>query len=355
MDENIHNIFASSPIRVSAPCRIDMGGTLDLPTFFYPLAYVHPLTVNMALALRTHVTLRPFTSGWIKVSSKGFQSRAYPIDEAPFDTELGLMFAVATYFRAEGVHVEISSESPPKSALGGSSVASVALIAALLIASGQWDGREQPPLDRIARLAYGIEASVAGVPCGYQDQLAAVHGGVHAWFWSGPGDGVEDTCFKGEALVSPEDYAELEQHLLIAYCGIPHESSQINSQWIRQFTAGRFRSQWVEIVECTRFFYAALKQRDFPAAAHAVNREVALRRKMTPSVLDTMGRRLVETAIQNGCGARFTGAGGGGCLWAIGEAPAIRRLKPEWQAILATRQDGGLLPCKLDAVGVAID
>ena len=36
---------------------------------------------------------------------------------------------------------------------------------------------------QIAMLAHRIEESVAGVPCGRQDHLAAAFGGVNAWYW----------------------------------------------------------------------------------------------------------------------------------------------------------------------------
>jgi len=128
----IKNIFESKQIEVSAPCRIDMGGTLDISTFYYPLRYLNPCTFNIAIGLRTKVTLSPYERGMVKVSSRGFESVEYPIDEVPFNHPLGLMFAVAAYFRYEGVHIQIDSSSPPRSALGGSSVAAVALIAAFM-------------------------------------------------------------------------------------------------------------------------------------------------------------------------------------------------------------------------------
>ena len=40
------------------------------------------------------------------------------------------------------------------------------------------------------------------------------------------------------------EFDYLEQRLLLAYCGIPHVSSQINHQWIRQFLSGMTRDQW---------------------------------------------------------------------------------------------------------------
>ena len=50
-----------------------------------------------------------------------------------------------------------------------------------------------------------------------------------------------------------------------------------------------------------------------------MNRETDVRRQMTPDVLNDIGKTLVELAKKNKCGARFTGAGGGGCIWALGE------------------------------------
>ena len=175
-------IVGKKPIVVSAPCRIDMGGTLDLATFYQPLRRAQPCTFNIAVKHRTTVTLLPFGGNGIKISSRGFESAEFDIDEAPFFHPLGLMFAVAAYFDAAGVHIRIDSSSPPRSALGGSSAAAVALIAALLRARNRLEltaaGRK-----RIALLAHAVEESVAGVPCGRQDQLAAAFGGVNAWHW----------------------------------------------------------------------------------------------------------------------------------------------------------------------------
>ena len=119
------------PLQTSAPCRIDLGGTLDISTFFYPLMHLSPCTFNIALNMRTRVTLSSYKKGRIKISSKGFESVECALGEAPFRHPLGLMFVIAAYFRAQGIHIEIESASPPRSALGGSSSAGVALIAAL--------------------------------------------------------------------------------------------------------------------------------------------------------------------------------------------------------------------------------
>lgn len=127
---NFNRILEKNPIQVSVPCRVDFGGTLDISTLYLPMAGLSPATFNMALDLRTRVTLSSFEKGYVQVSSKGFETAVFKKDEAPFHHPMGLMFAVAKYFDAEGVHIHIDSSSPPRSALGGSSAAAVAIVAA---------------------------------------------------------------------------------------------------------------------------------------------------------------------------------------------------------------------------------
>jgi D-glycero-alpha-D-manno-heptose-7-phosphate kinase len=329
-----------------------MGGTLDIPTFSYALQHLGPCTVNIALDLRTTVHLAPHARGRVKVSSRGFKSADFPADRAPFRHPLGLMFATAAFFHAQGVHIRIESDSPPRSALGGSSVAAVALVRAF--AEIRRRGGAAAPSDgpSVALLAHAIEESVAGVPCGYQDQLAAVFGGVNAWHWlASP----RSPVFRREALVPPSGLRGLEPHLLAAYAGVPHESSDINARWVRQFVGGRYRMEWGEILACTRRFADALQRRDFESAAAAMNRETDVRRKMTPQVLDRLGLQLVEAARRWGCGARFTGAGGGGCLWAIGPTDAISGLKSDWEQILYHRRGAQLLDATVAVTGIKIN
>ena len=83
-----------------------------------------------------------------------------------------------------------------------------------------------------------------------------------------------------------------------------------------------------------------------------MNNETAIRKKMTPDVLDDMGEKLVDSAVKNGCGARFTGAGGGGCIWAVGEMGKIDRLREAWEEILFDSKEACLLDLKIDSKGL---
>lgn len=344
-------ILENEPIEASAPCRVDMGGTLDIRTFYYPLRYLLPCTFNIAVGLRTRVRLMPYHKDRIKISSKGFKSAEFSIDRVPFTHPLGLMFAAGVYFNAKNVHIRIESESPPRSALGGSSAAVVALVAALSKLCHQAASKRPLTRPQMAVLAQGLEETVAGVPCGFQDQLAAIYGGVHVWKWP---TGIEDPQFKKNVVVPKRRHRHFEKHLLVAYCGKPHVSTDINGRWVQQFLKGKFRPLWADIITCTRQFVSAVADRHYTLAGKLMNRETALRQKMTPDVLDRIGLRLASSARAHNCGARFTGAGGGGCIWALGEIENIDRLRSLWEEILSSENEARLLDVKIDSQGLVV-
>ncbi len=348
---DVSNLLEQNRIVASAPCRIDMGGTVDIRSFYYPLRHLAPCTFNIAVASRTTVRLKPFEKGRIKVTSRGFEPAEYALKEVPFDHPVGFVFAIAAYFGTSGVHVDIHSASPPKSALGGSSAAGVALIAAFDKAMAATGAK---PLTRrqTAILAHALEESVAGVPCGLQDQLAAAYGGVNAWHW--PGE-VTDPPFRRVTVIGRKGHPHLARHILLAYCGVPHVSKDINGEWVRQFLSGRFRHQWIEIALLTQRFIRALAEGNWDAAVAAMRAETALRVEMTPQVFDGMGYQLAHAAAAEHCGARFTGAGGGGCVWALGPSKDIDRLRGIWENILATHPDAVLLDFKIDGQGLIVE
>lgn len=346
--DDLKTCLEKGAVEASAPCRIDMGGTLDLSTFHLPLRHLGPCTFNAALNLRTRVRLSPFSQGKLKISSRGFESLEVKSAEAPFSHPLGLIMAVAAYFQADGVHIEIDSASPPRSALGGSSVAAVALAWAFAKALTR-AGQPLPEPRAVGLLAHAIEQSVAGVPCGLQDQLAAVFGGVSGWYWLAEPGG---RLFERREVVSSEGCADFSKHLLVAYCGVPHVSKDINGTWVREFLSGRHRTEWHHITALSRQFIDALSGGQYDQAVSLMNRETDLRLAMTPEVLDEVGRLLVTAARDQGCGARFTGAGGGGCIWALGRPSQLEMLRPAWVRILSQRGEGKILDTAVDPTGV---
>lgn len=347
---NLKEQLEKQPIKSSVPCRVDMGGTLDISTFFLPLVHAAPCTVNIALDLRTTVTLSPWQEKRVRISSRGFDTAEFETGCAPYTHPMGLMFAVVDFFQVHGVHIDIASSSPPRSALGGSSSAAVALAAALFAALGR-----QPDPAVTADLAHQVESCVAGVPCGRQDQLAAAFGGVHQWDWV-----MEQgrPAYRQNALLSdagdPIHRSRFDEHILVAYCGRTHVSGDVNKRWVQQFLSGENRDKWVRIAALCRRFGRALSASDFETAAELMNQETRLRLEMTPDVLDPAGQALFESAEDKGWGGRFTGAGGGGCVWAIGPADDRKAVQDSWQTILNDVDQAALLHCCVDPNGILI-
>jgi len=353
---NLEELLLKDEIKASVPCRIDLGGTLDISTFYIPLNFLSPSSFNIAIDMRTHVTLSPFKKGHVKISSKGFDAAQFSAHKAPFNHPMGLMFAIADYFNAHGVHIQIESSSPPRSALGGSSAAAVAITAAFLAARDIAKGiyvKNSVNVEKAAKIAHYIESSVAGVPCGMQDQLAAAFGGVNQWFWK-LDQGGQPVFIQKPLFKDNSDIIKLNESILVAYCGIPHVSSQVNKKWVNQFICGENRDKFEKIIKLTDRFVRALQDHDFSLAGKYMNQETEIRLEMTPQVLDSIGKKLFNRALQLNVGARFTGAGGGGCVWAIGNKENIKDLKQDFNKLLSNEKEAKVIDTAVDSKGIMI-
>lgn len=342
-------ILQSQGIEASAPCRIDSGGTWDIKALALPLQRIEPVTLNMALNLRTWVSLSPYRNGWVKVSSEGFpRGEEHPLDTVRFNPPFGLFFAALSHFGFHGLQVHIRSESPVKSALGGSSTALIALLKALsklsMAAGGKkYSGRE------ILHMGYHLEDGVSGGNCGIQDQGAAVYGGVNRWTWR---YGEKGSPFKRELLLDVNGQRELSKRVVVAFSGKSHASLRINRTWINDFLSGVTRSGWVKVNEVVKALANAIKAKEWDKAARLLRKEMALRRDITPDALTPLTEELLNRAENAGCGARFAGAGGGGTVWALGEMDKIRDLRKIWEGILTPITGGRILECEIDPVGM---
>ncbi|MBW2094929.1 MAG: galactokinase [Deltaproteobacteria bacterium] len=349
MSLSIKDILEESPIAASAPCRIDSGGTWDIRAMALPCEHIRPATVNMALNLRSRVTISPFQDHKIRISSQGFsRSQVFHKDDLPFDSPFGIFLAAISFFNVHGIDVRISSASPVKSAMGGSSTALVALLKALDKIHVRQGGTG---LDtrRLLHLAYSLEDGISGGNCGIQDQAAAVYGGVNLWTWQYSNS---RNPFKREPLLETKKQRILSSHLAVAYSGKSHVSSRTNKKWIGDFLSGKTRKGWIKVNTIVRMFAEELQAMRWAGAARLLRQEMALRREITPEALIPITEDLIGQAEKAGCGARFTGAGAGGTVWAIGGMENIEKVKIAWEEILAPIKGASVLNCGIDNTGV---
>ena len=246
------------------------------------------------------------------------------------------------------MQVHIRSDSPVKSALGGSSTALVALIKALSkIANGVPHAKLKG--HDILHLAYHLEDSVSSGKCGIQDQAAAVFGGVNQWLWH---FGRRRGPYERKILLDRKGRMALSERVLVAFSGKSHVSSRINRNWIMDFLSGKTRPGWREVNKMTGHLATAIMEKKWDEAARLLKGEMAIRKKMTPDALIPLTQKLIDQAEKIGCGARFTGAGGGGAVWAIGKMDNMRQLRKLWKATLSPIRGAGILDCDVDPVGV---
>ena len=346
---SVRELLTRSPLTVSAPCRVDTGGTWDIKALALPLERLTPATVNMALTLRTAVSLRPYNDGQVKIFSRGFShTEVALVDQLPFDSPFGLFFAAVSYFGFHGLEVEIDSQSPVKSALGGSSTALVALLGALLEVGPLDDNRVRSKKE-ILHLAYHMEDGISGGNCGIQDQAAAVYGGVHLWKWH---FGHPAEPLSKIPLLDQKGQEVLSNHILVAYSGKSHVAAHTNRKWVNDFLSGKTRSGWVKANGAVLSFAQAIQAGDWDRAASFLREEMALRREITPEALDNVTETMVAAAESVGCGGRFAGAGAGGSVWALGSKANITALKQKWQELLTPIKDAHILHAGIDSEGV---
>jgi len=345
----VGKILERSPVAASAPCRIDSGGTWDIKALALPITTAAPVTVNIAVNLRTRVTLTPFAEGKVKVSSLGFlHHEEYPVHTMRFDSHFGIFFAALAYFAYHGVEVRIETASPPKAALGGSSTALIALIKALSDLSARL-GRPRLAPKEILHLGYHLEDAVSPGKCGVQDHAAAVYGGVNQWGWQ---YGSTGRFFSRQSLLDSEGRRELSRHILLAYSGTSHVSSRVNQGWIKDFFTGKTRAGWVRVNDIVKELGRSIGNRAWKESARLLREETAVRREITPDAFIPITELLIRRAEETGCGARFTGAGAGGSVWAVGERGRIKALREIWTVTLADAGGGGVLHCEVDPKGV---
>lgn len=341
---NLRDILTSK-ISVSAPCRLDVGGTWDLKA--YALLYEHlpPMTTNIALSLRTRVNLKPFDFGWVRVTDH-LGSEEHRINEMHYDGQFGLLFAIASHFNVHGLEIELSYEAPPKSGLGGSGVLGVATIKAINEACKL---TEMPALSKsqIVRLAHDIEDGLRFSYTGMQDQCAAAFGGINKWIWKYS----SDTKFKQEPL--SVDYDELCRRLVVAYIGKSHNSSDVNSKQVQGFLNGQTRAPWFKINKISDEFASALVKSDWAKAGDLITKETKIRCELVPSRITPLGITLQKVAHEYRAGFATTGAGNGGCVWALCRIPEDRdNIISIWADLLKDVDTACILDAKIDTNGL---
>jgi len=343
---DLSEFLTKSHISGSTPTRLDCGGSTDHRLTGLLCKSWHPATANIAIDLRVQVSLRPYKTGRIFVALNDLGQQEFTAPDLPLKGPFALVSAIICYFGVHGFYLDIRTEFPFQSGLGGSGAVAVALIGVISTAL-----RQEVPRPRhfpgIVRIAHHLEDSLFG-NTGMQDQAAALYGGANLWEWQYSGH----LNFKRRQLVS--DLSSLNEHILLAYTGRPHLQSQNGSQMLNKFKETAALSLFFSISEQARRFAESIKCKNYRLAGESLTAEYHLRSTLLPVLLED-DLELIEMAANAQCGVSVTGRGGGGCIWAIGEKQDIANLKKLWNSAFERRNKGFLLPFSVTANGLEVN
>ncbi len=294
------------------------------------------VTVNLAINRRCEVRVSPTTDGNVHIRSldRGDEI-TLPLNALRHD-KLGLITRhVAHFGGGAGLSIETKSGVPSGSGLGGSSTLGVALAGALSKLSGR-------PF--ALRTVQDIETALLGLPTGYQDYVAPMHGGCNV-IRPTPGGLLIDP------LVDAPDF--LARHLLLVDTQISHHSGMNNWEVVKRFLDGDETVVGLmnRIRICAEAMEVAVRATDLTATAAALDDEWQARRALAPIVSNERIEAILAAGKNAGALAgKVCGAGGGGCLVLLApdtQSPVLR----------AAVQDAGgsILDFEVDHQGLRVD
>ena len=306
-------------IESSAPTRIDLaGGTMDI----WPLYLFHEgaQTLNAAISLRAHCTIAPRTDRRIVIVSEdtGRRVEAAHWSELRDNHELRLLGRMLHHFQAEGLELHTRSDSPVGAGIAGSSALNIAVCGAL----AKWSGVAYSD-EALMQIAMNVEAQAIDVPTGVQDYRPALYGGMSAVEL-----GVDGIRRVGLPVTLERARAAPRARLHQRVAQLRHQ--QLGSdQAPHRRRPRRCRRASARIRDIAGVDAQALERGDWPAVGRGIAEEWDNRKQLAPGVttpeIDTM---IAAARAAGAYGGKVCGAGGGGCLFCIGEpraVPAMRR------------------------------
>lgn len=236
---------------------------------------------------------------------------------------------------ARGAHIRTWTEIPASSGLGGSSVLLLAVLAALRAHYGLDMRRYNDYV--LAEIAQRAEEHDLGVVCGYADRYAPLFGdlayiGFHGKLWHAP---LGEEPF---ATYEPLGARVPALCFVVATTGVPRDSGSVHGPMRARYLEQRRRGSG-PLLALVREIGAtawrgkiALLAGDLESFGAQMNRNQELVDEMMahcdfPSGAGAEVRALVAAARAAGAlGAKLTGAGGGGSIFALARAGDEERL-----------------------------
>lgn len=307
-------------LNAHAPTRIDfVGGWTDVQ----PFCNQEPgLVINAAFGVRARVMVRKDAA-------------------APESTD-AFVRAACKRFNVHDVFVELTSDAPMGSGLGGSGAVGVALVGAFAEYTGQELSRRE-----IAELAHTIEVEDLGIIGGKQDQYAAAFGGLLALQFHGDAVEVEPI------VLVPDRLRELEARSVVVYTGQSRISGNIHAH-VQDAFQQRNPATLEALAAIRRVaheFRERLQDGPLDALGDLLNQNREAQKWLHPSTTNERVDEFFRIAQANrALGGKALGAGGGGCLYFLTQEGETERLQGALRAA-----GGDILDVVFDLDGLRLE
>ena len=297
-------------IRARAPLRIGIaGGGTDVD----PYASTNGGCVfNTTINKYAYCTLVPREDDIMKVKSRYFGRYKTRLNHVPlkFDGNMDLAKAVANHFELDqGFTIDIHSDVPSGSGLGGSSTMSVAIIAAV----AEWKGVKMTNHE-MADLAYRLEREDIGLKGGKQDQYAAVFGGFNLIDFG-----------KDEVNVNPVEIDEriideLQCRSVMCFTGMSRESAKIIDSQVKAFKNNQNTDALDQSKRLAKDICESIRKGKLDEAGTLLDESWQYKKQFSNNVTNRNINSLYNIAKSQGAiGGKVSGAGGGGFMYFICE------------------------------------
>ncbi len=296
-------------VTASAPAKIILFGE-------HSVVYGKP-AIAAAIDLRTYVTARFNENGRIKIEARDIKTPglivSFSENEIYFESDYGKAAEVLSYVRqaielvreesdrsGKGVTVSITSQIPVGAGLGSSAAVAVATIGAV----SRLFGLELSP-EEVGKLGHRVELLVQGASSGIDPTVSAIGGFIH--YQNG----------------SFEHLPFMELPLVVGYTGSSGSTKEL---------VAMVRESYEDMPEVIGPILNSMgmlvgKAKDVITGKHGVDLKFGLLGRLmnvNHGLLDALGvstKKLSELVyaarVAGALGAKITGAGGGGCMYAL--------------------------------------
>jgi D-glycero-alpha-D-manno-heptose-7-phosphate kinase len=308
-------------IQAEAPLRLSFaGGGTDFPHYF---EHHGGAVLSATIDRFARAVLVPRDDERIVLRDRrlGHEVEFQREDDPTFDGVLDLAKAgVARIGVHRGVELEIGSDAPAGSGLGGSSALVTAVVGALADLGGRTLSARE-----LAELSYVIERSDLRIAGGMQDQYAAAFGGFNVIEFSSSGVEVKPVHMATETL------GALQDRLLLCYTGRVRRDLHLIDEQIRMYREGR-EDTILGMKGLHEVVYAmrdALEGGDVARFGRLLHEAYESKKLMNPLVVEGAPIDLLYARARElgAAGGKLCGAGGGGFLAIYCEQdrqPAVR-------------------------------